>query len=162
MLKFFVAAVLGVCTLPCFAAAQDCGCSEPAPVADCGCEAPVETCCAPRTRKKLALVNVQKQVCRVKRVCSTDCCGCPTSKLVREKVTVCRKKLTLVDAPARERCGCRGGRLKGLLAKLGSCGGGCGGGCDAAPADDCGCGAPAPVSDCGCGAPAPAPCGCGG
>lgn len=132
---------------------SDCGCGEP--VADCGCGAPEPSCCAPRTRKKLSFAMVPKEVCRMKRVCSTDCCGCPTSKLVREMKTVSRPKLSLVDAPARERCCCAGGRLKGLLSKLGSCG------CKA-QADDCGCSAPAPVADCGCGEAAPvADCGCG-
>lgn len=197
MLKFFVVAVVGVCTLPCFASAQEVGSvmAEPAvapivdmqavpmtdmqsapmanmqaapmndmqivgsqmmaaPAGDCGCSAPVSSCgcqdeCAPRTRKKLALVSVQKTRCRLKLACTTDACGCSKRKLVREKVSVCRKRLTLVDAPARERCGCAGGRLKGLVAKLGSLGGG-GCGCNAAPAPACGCDA-APAPACGCG-----------
>ncbi len=198
MLKYVVVAVFSICALPSFAVAQDCGCggaptmaapemvmdmgsvsdcgcnAAPAPAADCGCNAapaPAADCggnAAPRTRKKLSLSKVSKEVCRLQRVCSTDCCGCPKSKMVRTKKTITRSKLSLVDAPARERCGCAGGRLKGLLSKLGSCGGGCGGGggggcggggcggggggCDAAPAADFGYGAmSAPVADCGCG-----------
>ena len=126
---------------------SDCGCGEP--VADCGC-AP-EPSCAPRTRKKLTLTKVSKEVCRLKRVCTTDCCGCPKSKLVRVKKTVCRTKLTCVDVPRKERSCCLGSRLKGLFS------GGCGCraqadpcGCDA-PVADCGCGQAAPVADCGCG-----------
>jgi len=143
MIKYVVVAVVSICFLPCFAAAQDCGCGavssmEPvvmdlgvssdcgcdaAPVADCGCDAPAAPSCAPRTRKRLSL----------------------TSAAVN------------LPAPARQRCGCAGGRLRGMVGRLGSrigsCGGGCGGGCGAAaPADDCGCGVAEPVvSDCGCG-----------
>ena len=180
MLKYVVVAVFSIFALPCFANAQDCGCGgtvmaapamdapmmhmsapmemgvasdcgcDAAPVADCGC-APEPTCCAPRTRKKLVLTKVSKEVCRLKRVCSTDCCGCPTSKLVRVKKTVCRNKLTCVEVPRKERSCCLGSRLKGMFS------GGCG--CDA-PADPCGC--EAPVADCGCGQAAPvADCGCG-
>ena len=165
MLKYVVVAVFSICVLPCFAAAQDCGCGGEsvmaAPmVSDCGCEAaPEPSCCAPRTRKKLSLTMESRQVCRLKRVCSTDCCGCPKSKMVRTSKTVCRPKLSLVDAPARERCGCAGGRLRGLVGRLGNLGGGCGGGCGA-PAADCGC--DAPVADCGCeAAPMVSDCGCG-
>ena len=172
MIKYVVVAVFSICALPCFAAAQDCGCGGDVVVdtgvsSDCGCGAPEPSCCAPRTRKKLSLTRVQKQVCRRTRVCSTDCCGCPTSKIVRQQKTVCRPKLTLVDAPARERCcrsrnRCSGGCLKGLLSRIGS--GGCGGGCGAAAdcgcgaAADCGCGA---AADCGCDAAPVADCGCG-
>ena len=169
MLKYVVA-VFSICVLPCFVAAQDCGCGDSvmaapvvsdcgcdaAPVADCGCEAPEPSCCAPRTRKRLALTMESRQVCRLKRVCSTDCCGCPKSKLVRSSKTVCRPKLSLVDAPARERCCCAGGRLRGLVGRLGNLGGGCGCG---APAADCGC--EAPVADCGCEAAPVSDCGCG-
>ena len=161
MLKYVVVAVFSICVLPCFATAQDCGCGA-APVidmgydmgsSDCGCNAaPEPSCCAPRTRKRLSLTMEPRDVCRLKRVCSTDCCGCPTSKFVRSSKTVSRPKLSLVDAPARERCCCSGGRLRGMVGRLGSLGGGCGGGCGApTPVADCGCGAPAPVADCGCG-----------
>ena len=146
---------------------SDCGCgAAPAPaVADCGCGAPEPSCCAPRTRKKLALTKVSKEVCRLKRVCTTDCCGCPKKEWVRVKKTVCRTKLTCVDVPRKERSCCLGGRLKGMMSRLGSCGCrsqaddcGCG-----EPVADCGCGEPAPAADCGCGQAAPvADCGCGG
>ena len=118
MLKYVVA-VFSICILPCFATAQDCGCGAAAPVdapvvdmgfemgvSDCGCDAaPEPSCCAPRTRKRLSLTMESREVCRLKRVCSTNCCGCPTSKMVRSSKTVSRPKLSLVDAPARERCG---------------------------------------------------------
>ena len=171
MIKYVVVAIFSICALPCFAAAQDCGCGGGVAVAapvvdmgvvsDCGCGAPAPSCNAPRTRKKLSLTMVPKEVCRMKRVCGTDCCGCPTSKMVRQKKTVSRPKLSLVDAPARERCRCNclGSRLKGVLSRIGSAG--CGGGCGAAaPAGDCGCDA-APVADCGCDAAPVADCGCG-
>ena len=158
MLKYVVVAVFSICVLPCFAAAQDCGCEAASVIdmghsmgsSDCGCNAaPEPSCCAPRTRKKLSLTMESREVCRLKRVCSTDCCGCPKSKMVRTSKTVCRPKLSLVDAPARERCCGGGGRLRGIVGRLGNLGGG-GCGCDAAPAADCGCEA-APVADCGCG-----------
>ena len=137
-------------------AGADCGCGAPAPVADCGCGEPVADCgCAPRTRKKLTLQKVSKEVCRLKRVCTTDACGCPKKEWVRTTKTVCRTKLACVEVPRRERGGCcLGSRLKGLFS--GGCG--CGAqadpcGCDAAPVADCGCGGEiaAPVADCGCG-----------
>ena len=176
MLKYVVVAVFSICVLPCFAVAQDCGCGGSimdgpiidAPVvdhgvdmgiSDCGCDAaPAPSCGAPRTRKRLSLTMESREVCRMKRVCSTDCCGCPTSKFVRSPKTVSRPKLSMVDAPARERCCCSGGgRLRGMIGRLGSMGGG--GGCGA-PAADCGCEA-APVADCGCEAAPVSDCGCG-
>ena len=168
MIKYFVVAVFSVCSFPCFVAAQDCGCGgsvEPvvvdmgassdcgcdaAPVADCGCDAAPS--CAPRTRKKLSLTTAAVNVPKLKRTCITDNCGCQRSSWTTEKRMVNVPKLTLVDAPARQRCGCAGGRLRGLVGRLGSRIGSCGGGCDAAPADDCGCGVAEPVvADCGCG-----------
>lgn len=128
---------------PLAAQAQDCGCAQPEPT--CGCEQ-VDTCCQ-KTRKKLVLVDVQREVCRLERVCETDCCGCPQSKLKRVKKCVTRKKLALVDVPVDPCAPKLLGRLRG---KLGSLGCGC--------KSDCGC--DAPVADCGCGAPA-ADCGCG-
>ncbi len=137
MFKFvFSAVVCAAMCLPVATLAQDCG---------CGCE-PAPAPCV-KTRKRLKLVDVQQQVCKVKRVCTTDECGCQRSKLVRYKECVTRKKLTLVDTPVDP---CR----KGLLARLGSRMKSAG--CCEAPAP-CGCEAPAP---CGCEAPAPAPCGC--
>lgn len=175
MIKYVVVAVVSICFLPCFAAAQDCGCGavssmEPvvmdlgvssdcgcdaAPVADCGCDAPAAPSCAPRTRKRLSLTSAAVNLPKLRRTCITDNCGCQRSSWTTEKRMVNVPKLTLVDAPARQRCGCAGGRLRGMVGRLGSRigSGGCGGGCGAAaPADDCGCGVAEPVvSDCGCG-----------
>ena len=81
MFKFVFSAF--VCAAMCFPAAsfaQDCG---------CGCE-PAPAPCV-KTRKRLKLVDVQKEVCRLKRVCTTDECGCSKSKLVRVKECVTRK-----------------------------------------------------------------------
>jgi hypothetical protein len=159
MFKFVFSAV--ICAAMCFpavSAAQDCGC-EPAPAPSCCDPAPAP--CA-KTRKRLKLVDTTREVCRLKRVCVTDDCGCTKSKLVSEKVCVAGKKLALVDVAVnpcglRSRLGSLGSRLKG---RRGSCG------C-AAPAPSCGCDAPV-AEPCGCGdmmaaptlAPAAAPCGC--
>lgn len=141
MSKFvFSLVVCAAMCLPTASFGQDCGC-EPTPAPAC-CPAPAP--CA-KTRKKLKLVDVQQQVCRTKRVCSTDCCGCPTTKRVRVSETVTRKKLTLVDVPVDP---CRQGLLKRLRGRLGNRGGSC---CPAPAPAPCGCAAPAP---------APAPCGC--
>ncbi len=139
MFKFvFSAVVCAAMCLPAATLAQDCGC-EPAP-APCV-----------KTRKRLKLVDVQQQVCKVKHVCTTDECGCQKSKLVRYKECVTRKKLTLVDTPVDP---CRKGILSRLKSRMGSLG--C---CNSAP-EPCGCEAPAPAP-CGCdAAPEPAPCGC--
>lgn len=136
MFKFvFSAVVCAAMCIPAVSSAQDCGCCEPAP----------NPCV--KTRKKLKIVEVETQVCRLKRVCSTDACGCPTSKLVRESKTVTRPKLTMEEVAVDP---CRRGCLKRLRDRLGKIG------C-AKPA--CGCAAPEP---CGCeAAPEPAPCGCG-
>lgn len=140
MFKFvFSAFVCAAMCLPAASFAQDCG---------CGCEPAPAPCI--KTRKRLKLVDVQKQVCRLKRVCTTDECGCQKSKLVRVSECVTRKKLTLVDV-AVDPCAKR--PLRGLVGRLKGIGSrGC---CDAAPS--CGCDEPAP---CGCDAPAAAPCGC--
>lgn len=143
MFKFIFSAV--VCAAMCMPVAsfgQDCGCCEPAP-APCV-----------KTRKKLKLVTVEQEVCRRKRVCSTDACGCPTSKIVHVKETVCRKKLTVEEVAVDP---CRKGLLKRLRGRLGSRMSACG--CAAPAPAPCGCAAPAPAP-CGCEAPAPAPCGC--
>lgn len=116
-----------------------------AQAAGCGCNAAPAAPCQ-KTRKKLQRVCTEQQVSRLKRVCSTDSCGCPKSKLVRTCETVKRSKFQLVDVPV-DPCKQRGGRLKGMFNKLKSMGGN---GCCPAPAPSCGC-APAP---------APAPCGC--
>lgn len=141
MFKFvFSLMVCAAMCIPTASFAQDCGCDAPAP-APC-CEAPAPAPCA-KTRKRLKLVDTQRQVCRTKRVCSTDCCGCPMTKRVRSSETVTRKKLVMVDTPVDP---CRRGLLQRLRANRG---GNC---CSPAPAPaPCGCDAPAP---------APAPCGC--
>ena len=141
MFKFvFSAVVCAAMCIPATSFAQDCGCGCEVAPAPCCAPAP----CAPKTRKRLKLVDVQKQVCRVERVCTTDCCGCPTTKRVRVSKTVCRKKLVRVETPVDP---CRQGLLKRLCAKRGSRG------CQSS----CGCEAPAPAP---CGCDAPAPCGC--
>lgn len=145
MFKFvFSAVVCAAMCMPVAAIGQDCGCCDPAP----------NPCV--KTRKKLKVVEVQQEVCRRKRVCSTDECGCPTSKIVQVKETVCRKKLTLEEVPVDP---CRKGLLKRLRGRVASVGGRLGQiGCRK-PA--CGCDAPAPAT-CGCdAAPAPAPASCG-
>ncbi len=109
---------------PMMVQAQDCGCAEPDP-----CQ---------KTRKKLALVDVSREVCRLKRVCEVDACGCPTSKLTRVKECVTRKKLTLVDVPVDP---CKPKLFGRLCDKLSGLGCGCKNECD--PCDtgcDSGCG----------------------
>lgn len=155
MFKFvFSAAVCAAMCIPAASFAQNCGC-EPAP-APC-CEAPAPSC-APKTRKRLKLVDTQRKVCTFKRVCTTDCCGCPKSKLVRDSKTVSGKRLALVDTPVDP---CRKGLLKRLCGRVGSMRAGASCGCAAPAPAPCGCEAPAPAP-CGCDAPAPAPCGCDG
>lgn len=152
MFKFvFSAVVCAAMCIPASALGQDCGCGTPAPAPAPCCEAPAPAPCV-KTRKRMKLVDTDRQVCRLKRVCSTDQCGCPTMKFVRESKTVTRKKITFVDTPVDP---CRGGMMKRLRGRLASVG------CKPA----CGCEAPAPAPEpCGCEAPAPAPapCGCGG
>ena len=129
MFKFvFSAVVCAAMCIPATSFAQDCGC----------CNAPAAPCV--KNRKKLKLVDSQMQIPTLKRVCSTDQCGCSKSKLTVEKRCITRKKLTLVDAPVDP---CRTGMLKRLRGRLSNMGSG----------GSCGCGASAP---------APAPCGCGG
>ena len=136
-------AALVLC-LPTVGSAQDC-CGQtaapvyaPAPVADCCAPEPVcAPACPPRTRKRLKLVSTTKEVCRLKRECGTDACGCPTSKLVRVKECVETKRLALVDVPVdpcKKRCF---SKLRDSLKNLGkSC---CKPDPCAAP-DPCGCG----------------------
>ena len=110
---------------------------------DCGCDAPVvasnpcdtcaqpKCCCQPRPRTRLKLTKVCKDVCRLKRVCTTDACGCPTTKLVKVAKKVSRLKLVRVPVePRKPRCSC--------LRR---------------PAKPCGCAAPAvdPCGNTGCG-----------
>ena len=106
--------------------AQDCGCCDAEPA----CQ---------KTRKKLVLVDVSKEVCRLKRVCVTDECGCSKKKLIRVSECVTRKKLACVDVPVDP---CKKSCFAKLCDKLkakchkNDC-------CD--PCDTCGC-----DSGCGC------------
>ena len=122
MFKFVFPAILCLAfACPLVSQAQDCGCCEPQPV----CQ---------KTRKKLVLVDTQKEVCRLKRVCVTDECGCSKKKFIKVKKCVTRKKLALIDVavdPCKKNC------LQSLAAKIRSL---------------------KPQKSCGC--PAPAPCGC--
>lgn len=141
MFKFVFSAIMAVAlSFPMISSAQDCGCA-PTPVC---CEpAPV---CPPKTRKKLALVDVSREVCRLKSTCVTDECGCTKRKLVSVKECVSRKRLALVDVevdPCKKNC------FQKLREKLAQCR-------DARQA--CRpepCCEPAPAPCC-----APAPCGC--
>ena len=111
-------------TLPAFASAHgDCGCHSHPVSTGCGCDAPcgndcgcntqcdpcATSCCDPcdrcdRPRKRLRLVRVSKDVCRRQRVCTTNCCGCPTSKTVRVRKCVTRLRLKRVEVAPRSRC----------------------------------------------------------
>ncbi len=105
MIRFASFLVLGtVFALPGLASAQDCGCGDPAPVACC--QDVCNDCCQPRTRTRLKLTCVDKEVCRRERVCTTDCCGCPTTKVVKVQKCVKRLALTRVEVQPRQRCGC--------------------------------------------------------
>ncbi len=123
MFKFMFPAIM--CVAMCFpmvSAAQDCGCSQPDP------------CCV-KTRKKLALVDVQKERCRLTRECVTDECGCTKKKFVRSTECVTVKRLKCVETPVDP---CKKGcfaRLKERCASKSCC-------------------EPEPCCD------APAPCGC--
>ncbi len=125
MFKFVFPAV--VCVAMCFpmiAAAQDCGNCDPAP-----------TCV--KTRKKLVLVNVQKERCRLKMACVTDECGCTKKKLVRVKECVTRKRPAIIDVavdPCKKNCFAKmADRIGGLKARLAKpC-------CDAPATCGCGC-----------------------
>lgn len=126
MIKYVFAAALAVAVcFPSMATAQDCGC----------CDSP----CV-KTRKRLALVDVSVERCRLKSVCVTDECGCTTRKLVRVKECVTRKRLALVDRqvdPCRRNCFQKlGDRMRSMTASRACC---------------------EPV----CAAPAPCGCGCG-
>ncbi len=137
MFKFVFSAIMLIAlSCPTISAAQDCGCCDPAPV------------CAPKPRKKLALVDVSREVCRLKSTCVTDECGCTKSKLVAVKECVTRKKLALVDAdPCEKNC------FQKLREKLAECRA-ARNACKPEP-----CCAPAPEPCCEpTPAPAPAPC----
>lgn len=130
MFKFVFAAFVCVAmSCPSMVSAQDCGCCEPAP-----------TCV--KTRKRLKLVDVSREVCRLKAVCVTDECGCTKRKLVRVKECVSRKRLALVDVPV-DPCkrGCLGGLVDRLRSRM------------ARPCCDDPCAAAEPCCE-----PAPAPC----
>jgi hypothetical protein len=87
MFKIIFPAILCLAfACPLVGQAQDCGCCEPQPV----CQ---------KTRKKLKIVEEQKEVCRLRRVCVVDECGCSKMKCVKVKECVTRKKLALVDVP---------------------------------------------------------------
>ena len=63
MIKYVVVAVFSICALPCFAAAQDCGCGGDVVVdagvsSDCGCGAPEPSCCAPVSYTHLTLPTI--------------------------------------------------------------------------------------------------------
>ena len=138
MFKFVFAAIMLIaisCAM--VSAAQDCGCCEPAPV------------CAPKTRKKLTLVDVSKEVCRLKPACVTDECGCTKSTLVPVKECVTRKKLALVDVPVDP---CKKNVFQKLREKMAECRDALKERCKPDP-----CCAPAPEPCC---EPVPAPCGC--
>jgi len=148
MFKFVFSAIMLVAlSCPMISAAQDCGCCEPAPV------------CAPKTRKKLKLVDVSREVCRLKPACVTDECGCTSTKLVSVKECVTRKKLTVVDVevdPCKKNC------FQKLREKLAECREARKAACQPEP-----CCAPAPepccapvLEPCCEPAPLPAPCGC--
>ena len=149
MFKFVFAALMCVAlSCPTMVSAQNCGCCDPAPCT--------------KTRKKLALVDVQKERCRLKMACVTDECGCTSRKLVRVKECVTRKSLRLVDVPV-DPCkkSCRlslKDRMCAMKAKMqsamsGPCCDAAAPCCDAAPAPaPCCDAAPAPVMA------APAPC----
>ncbi len=69
--------------------------------ADCcsvACCPQPEPCCRPRMQ--LRVVCVEKQVVRMKRVCTVDACGCPCVKWVPCCETVTRRRLCRVP------CGC--------------------------------------------------------
>jgi len=97
MFKFIFPAILGVALCcPMLASAQDCGCAPVVAPQPC-CE-PAPAPCV-KTRKKLRLVDVTREVCVRKSVCVTDECGCTKRKTIKVKKCVPGKKLALVDVP---------------------------------------------------------------
>jgi hypothetical protein len=150
MFKFMFPAIMCVAMCcPMVSSAQDCCnpapacCEAPAPC----CEAPAccepDPCCA-KTRKKFTRVDTQRQVCRLKRQCVTDECGCTKKKFVRVSQTVSRKKLTRVEVPVDP---CK----KCCFSKLGNRMKSSGGKCGCKKADPCCEPAPAPCCE-------PTPC----
>jgi hypothetical protein len=103
MIKFVLPAVMAIAfSVPAAAQAFYDGCC---PQADC-CQ----------RQKRFEVCCVTREVCRLKRVCVTDECGCSRYCLKRVPVTVTRKRLVRVDRG----CGC-----------MADCGCGCG--CDSVP-----------------------------
>ena len=103
MLKFAFSAVM--CMAMCFpmmaAAQDDGGCAEKDPCA--------------KTRKKIVMVQVQKEVCRLKFECVTDECGCTKRKLTRTKECVTRCRPSIVEVavdPCKRNCL---SKLKGMM-----------------------------------------------
>ena len=143
MNRFTAILVLGaVFALPAFVNA-DCGCGcDALPVAapcDSGCQPAChscdpcntcDTCNNPCTRKRLRLVRVCKDVCRTKRVCTRDCCGCPKLTRVKVRKSVSRLRLVRVEVPQRSRC-CK---KTSCCDPCNSCNNDCG------VQNDCGCG----------------------
>ncbi len=87
MLKLMFSGILCLAFVcPTVLSAQDCDCCDAASV----CQ---------KTRKKIALVDVTREVKRLKRVCETDECGCSKSRLALVSECVTRKRLALVDVP---------------------------------------------------------------
>ena len=129
MIRFALAlAFAAVLSLPTNSFA-DCGCGcDTCAVSSCNtCQD--DCCCKPRTRTRLKLVRVCKEVCRTEKVCTTDCCGCPTTKRVRVKKRVSRLRLARVEVPPRKRC------CKPAVDPCNSCNT-----CDPCQNDGCGCG----------------------
>ena len=109
MFKFAFPAIM--CVAMCFpmmASAQDCGgCAEKDPCA--------------KTRKKIVMVQVQKEVCRLKFECVTDECGCTKRKLTRTKECVTRCRPSIVDVPVdpcKRNCL---SKIKGMIPNIRCC-----------------------------------------
>lgn len=109
MFKLIFPAIMCVALCcPMIGNAQDC--CAPTPCCDAA-----PTCCAPKTRKKLCLVDVQRQVCKRSFVCVTDECGCTSRQMVKTQECVTRKKLALVDVPVDP---CKRSCLRNLGARM--------------------------------------------
>lgn len=106
MIKFVLPAVMALAF--CIPAASE-ACN------DCCC--PKTDCC--KRQKRFEVRCVTKEVCRLKRVCVTDECGCTRKKLMRVSTTVTRKRLVRVNRG----CGCQ--NVCGC-----TCDAGCNSGCD--------------------------------
>ena len=75
-----------------------------------------------RTRKKIVMVQVQKEVCRLKFECVTDECGKSRRKLTRSKecVTRCRPSITEVAVDPCKRNYLA--KIKGMIPNVRCCG----------------------------------------